>query len=98
MTDSHDDPDWGFATRAVHAGQTPDPTTGAIMTPVYLTSTFVQAAPGEHKGHEYARVSNPTRSALEGNLASLEGATQAVAFASGGAARRPWPRRSEDVV
>ena len=76
----------GFATRAVHAGQAPDPSTGAIMTPVYLTSTYVQAAPGDHQGHEYARVSNPTRSALEANLASLEGAEHGVAFASGVAA------------
>ena len=75
--------DLGFATRAVHAGQAPDPTTGAIMTPVYLTSTYVQAAPGEHQGHEYARVSNPTRSDLEANLASLEGAAHGIAFASG---------------
>ena len=73
----------GFGTLAVHAGQAPDPTTGAIMTPVYLTSTYVQAAPGEHQGHEYARVSNPTRSALEANLAALEGAAHGVAFASG---------------
>ena len=86
-------PEWGFATKAVHAGQTPDPSTGAIMTPVYLTSTFVQSAPGEHQGHEYARVSNPTRSALEGNLAALEGATQAVAFASGVAATDAVLRR-----
>ena len=84
---------WGFGTRAVHAGQAPDPTTGAIMTPVYLTSTYVQAAPGDHKGHEYARVSNPTRSALEGNLASLEGATEAIAFASGVAATDAVLRR-----
>ena len=83
MTDS---PDPGFGTRAVHAGQHPDPTTGAIMTPVYLTSTYVQAAPGDHQGHEYARVSNPTRSALEANLASLEGARHGIAFASGVAA------------
>jgi len=82
MTDS----DHGFGTRAVHAGQQPDPTTGAIMTPVYFTSTYVQAAPGNHQGHEYARVSNPTRSALEGNLASLEGAEHGIAFASGVAA------------
>ena len=75
--------DLQFATRAVHAGQTPDPTTGSIMTPVYLTSTYVQSAPGEHQGHEYARVSNPTRSDLEANLASLEGAEHGVAFASG---------------
>src|SRR5690606_18217795 len=76
----------GFGTRAIHAGQEPDPTTGAIMTPVYLTSTYVQAAPGDHKGHEYARVSNPTRSALEQNLAALEGAAEGICFASGLAA------------
>lgn len=80
MTDSSA---WDFDTRAVHAGQAPDPATGAIMTPVFLTSTYVQEAPGVHLGHEYARVSNPTRSALEANLASLEGATHGVAFASG---------------
>ncbi len=78
-----DSTDQGFATRAVHAGQTPDPSTGAIMTPVYLTSTYVQAAPGDHQGHEYSRVSNPTRSDLEANLASLEGAEHGIAFASG---------------
>jgi cystathionine beta-lyase/cystathionine gamma-synthase len=76
----------GFGTRAIHAGQRPDPTTGAIMTPVYLTSTYVQSAPGEHLGHEYARVSNPTRSALEANLAALEGADEGICFASGLAA------------
>lgn len=76
----------GFGTRAVHAGQHPDPATGAIMTPVYLTSTYVQEAPGEHHGYEYARVSNPTRTALEGNLAALEGAAHGIAFASGVAA------------
>jgi cystathionine beta-lyase/cystathionine gamma-synthase len=75
-----------FATRAIHAGQQPDPTTGAIMTPVYFTSTYVQSAPGVHLGHEYARVSNPTRSALEENLASLEGARFGICFASGVAA------------
>jgi len=84
---------WGFGTRAVHAGQAPDPTTGAIMTPVYLTSTYVQAAPGEHQGYEYSRVSNPTRTALEGNLAALEGATHGVAFASGVAATDAVLRR-----
>ena len=68
-------PALGFGTRAVHAGQAPDPTTGAVMTPVYFTSTYAQEAPGVHQGHEYARVTNPTRSALEGNLAALEGAT-----------------------
>lgn len=77
---------FGFGTRAVHAGQQPDPTTGAIMTPVYLTSTYVQAAPGDHQGYEYARVSNPTRTALEQNLAALEGAAEGICFASGLAA------------
>lgn len=77
---------YGFGTKAIHAGQEPDPTTGAIMTPIYQTSTYVQAAPAQHKGHEYARVTNPTRTALEGNLAALEGATHGIAFASGVAA------------
>ena len=76
----------GFATRAIHAGQHPDPTTGAIMTPVYLTSTYVQDGPGVHKGFEYSRTRNPTRDALEGCLASLEGAKHGLAFASGLAA------------
>ncbi|MCS7081417.1 MAG: cystathionine gamma-synthase [Bacteroidetes bacterium] len=75
-----------FATKAVHAGQRPDPTTGAIMTPIYQTSTYVQEAPGVHKGYAYARVSNPTRTALEENLAALEEARFAAAFASGCAA------------
>ena len=73
----------GFGTRAVHAGQEPDPSTGSIMTPVHLTSTFVQEAPDVHQGYDYARVANPTRTALEKNLASLEGAEHGVAFASG---------------
>ena len=73
----------GFATRCVHAGQQPDPASGAIMTPIYQTSTYAQAAPGDHKGHEYARVSNPTRSALEANLAALEGAAHGICFSSG---------------
>jgi cystathionine gamma-lyase len=73
-------------TLAIHAGQTPDPTTGAISTPVYLTSTYVQAGPGEHKGFEYSRTQNPTRSALEANLAALEGGRYGLAFASGCAA------------
>jgi cystathionine gamma-lyase len=73
----------GFGTRAVHGGQQPDPATGAVMTPIYQTSTYAQAAPGQHKGHEYSRVSNPTRSALEGNLASLESAAHGIAFSSG---------------
>jgi cystathionine gamma-lyase len=75
-----------FDTLAIHAGQEPDPTTGAIMTPVYLTSTYVQAGPGEHKGYEYSRTKNPTRTALEGCLAALEGARSGFAFASGLAA------------
>jgi len=75
-----------FATRAIHAGQRPDPTTGAIMTPIYQTSTYAQEGIGVHKGYEYARVSNPTRTALEDNVAALEGATSGAAFASGIAA------------
>lgn len=78
--------DLRFATKAIHAGQSPDPATGAIMTPVYLTSTFVQEAPGSHKGYEYTRTQNPTRAALEANLAELEGGKHALAFASGMAA------------
>ena len=73
----------GFGTRAVHAGQQPDPSTGAVMTPIYQTSTYAQEAPGAHKGYEYSRVSNPTRTALEGNLAALEGAKHGIAFSSG---------------
>ncbi|MEM6327711.1 MAG: cystathionine gamma-synthase [Bacteroidota bacterium] len=75
-----------FGTLAVHAGQTPDPSTGAIMTPIYQTSTYVQSAPDVHQGYDYARVGNPTRTALEGNLAALEGATHGICFASGVAA------------
>ncbi len=75
-----------FDTDAIHAGQSPDPTTGAIMTPVYLTSTYVQDGPGEHKGYEYSRTKNPTRGALEACLAALEGAKYGAAFASGCAA------------
>lgn len=76
----------GFSTRAIHAGQGPDPTTGAIMTPVYLTSTYVQESPGVHKGYEYSRTSNPTRKAYEDCLASLESGKYGFAFASGCAA------------
>ncbi|MGH8609039.1 MAG: PLP-dependent transferase, partial [Gammaproteobacteria bacterium] len=75
-----------FATKAIHAGQSPDPATGAIMTPVYLTSTYVQDAPGKHKGYEYARTQHPTRSALEACLAALEEGQYGLAFASGMAA------------
>ncbi|HEY3385641.1 MAG TPA: PLP-dependent aspartate aminotransferase family protein [Saprospiraceae bacterium] len=76
----------GFGTRAVHAGVTPDPTTGAIMTPIFQTSTYVQSAPGEHKGYEYARTQNPTRDALQASLAALEGGNQGICFSSGLAA------------
>jgi cystathionine beta-lyase/cystathionine gamma-synthase len=75
-----------FATRAIHAGQEPDPTTGAIMTPIYQTSTYAQSGMGEHKGFEYARTGNPTRSALEACVASLESGAYGLAFASGMAA------------
>lgn len=75
-----------FSTRAIHAGQQPDPTTGAIMTPVYLTSTFVQESPGVHKGWDYARSHNPTRQAFEACIANLESAKYGFAFASGCAA------------
>lgn len=76
----------GFATRAIHAGQQPDPTTGAIMTPVYMTSTYVQESPGVHKGWEYSRTHNPTRKAYENCMASLENGKYGFAFASGCAA------------
>jgi cystathionine beta-lyase/cystathionine gamma-synthase len=76
----------GFATRAIHDGQAPDPLTGAVNVPLYLTSTYAQEEIGKHKGYEYSRVSNPTRDALEKNLASLEGGTSAHVFASGMAA------------
>ena len=75
-----------FATRAIHAGQAPDPTTGAIMTPIYASSTYVQASPGVHKGFDYARTRNPTRDALEACVASLENGFAGFAFASGLAA------------
>ncbi len=76
----------GFATRAIHAGQQPDPTTGAIMVPIYATSTFVQESPGVHKGYEYARSQNPTRMAYEACIADLESGHRGYAFASGLAA------------
>ena len=75
-----------FSTICVHAGQTPDPSTGAIVTPIYQTSTYVQEALGVHKGYEYARTQNPTRAALEGNLAAMEHGKAAFCFASGMAA------------
>lgn len=73
----------GFGTKAIHAGQEPDPTTGAVMTPIYQTSTFAQESPGKHKGYAYARGKNPTRSALEKCLAALENAKYGLAFSSG---------------
>ncbi len=72
-----------FETNAIHAGQEPDPTTGAVVVPIYQTSTYAQASPGEHKGYEYSRTSNPTRTAYETCLAALDGAPHALAFASG---------------
>ncbi|MBT5456287.1 MAG: aminotransferase class I/II-fold pyridoxal phosphate-dependent enzyme, partial [Rhodospirillaceae bacterium] len=75
-----------FATRCIHAGQEPDPTTGAIMTPVYQTSTFVQSSPGQCiENYDYSRSANPTRTALEENLANLEGGRHGICFASGSA-------------
>ncbi len=76
----------GFETRAIHAGQPPDPSTGAVMVPIYQTSTYVQDGLGQHKGYDYARTDNPTRSALQAALASLEGAAYGLCFASGMAA------------
>src|ERR671926_584920 len=76
----------GFATKAIHAGNDPDPTTGAVTVPIYQTSTYAQEALGKHKGFEYARTQNPTRAAVEQNIAALEGAQFGYAFASGMAA------------
>ena len=76
----------GFATRAIHAGQQPDPVTGAIMTPIYATFTYVQESPGKFKGYEYSRTSNPTRRALEDCIADLENGKRGFATASGMAA------------
>ena len=72
-----------FGTKAIHAGQEPDPSTGAIMTPIYQTSTYVQVSPGNHKGYAYARGKNPTRTALEKNIAALEDAKHCLCFSSG---------------
>jgi cystathionine gamma-lyase len=81
-----DEKEQGFGTRAIHAGQSHDPVTGAVMTPIYYTSTYAQSAPGVHKGYEYSRTHNLTRFALEANLASLEGGIGGLCFASGLAA------------
>jgi cystathionine gamma-lyase len=83
---SKDDKPRAFATRAIHAGQSPDPTTGAIMPPIYATSTYVQESPGVHQGYEYSRTQNPTRMAYERCVADLESGTHGFAFASGMAA------------
>src|SRR5215471_15022656 len=81
-----DSPRQGFSTRAIHAGQEADAATGATVVPIYATSTYTQAAPGQHKGYEYSRSGNPTRTALETCLAALEGGERGLAFASGLAA------------
>ena len=81
MTTKHSKP--AFATRSIHAGQEPDPTTGAVMQPIYATSTFKQRSPGEHTGYEYARTQNPTRMAFERCIADLEGGAHGFAFSSG---------------
>src|SRR5258706_1173066 len=83
---NHADQKHRFATRAIHAGQSPDPSTGAIMPPIYATSTYVQSSPGVHQGLDYGRSHNPTRWAFERCVADLEGGAQAFAFASGLAA------------
>jgi cystathionine gamma-lyase len=77
---------WGLGTRAIHGGQSPDPSTGAVMTPIYATSTYAQSSPGEHQGFEYSRTHNPTRFAWERCVAALEGGSRGFAFASGLAA------------
>ena len=82
----HKDRKPGFATRAIHAGQEPDPTTGAVMSPIHVSSTYAQSSPGVHKGYEYSRTQNPTRMAYERCIADLEGGVQGFAFASGLAA------------
>ena len=84
MAEKHGNLD--FATRAIHAGQAPDPTTGAVMTPIFATSTYKQHSPGVHTGYEYSRTQNPTRHAFERCIADLENGNHAYAFASGLAA------------
>ena len=86
MSSTGENASWGLGTKIIHAGAEPDPSTGAIMTPIYQTSTYVQTAPGQHKGYEYARSQNPTRKALEDALAILENAKYGLAFSSGVAA------------
>ncbi len=86
MSSTDNNTPWGLGTKIIHAGAEPDPSTGAIMTPIYQTSTYVQTAPGQHKGYEYARSQNPTRKALEDALAILENGKYGLAFSSGVAA------------
>lgn len=86
MNSKQDSKRYGFATRTIHAGQSPDPSTGAIMPPIYATSTYAQQSPGVHRGYEYSRSQNPTRMAYERCIADLEGGSQGFAFASGMAA------------
>jgi cystathionine gamma-lyase len=83
---SDQDSEHGFGTRVVHGGQRPDPLTGAVMPPIYATSTYVQSSPGVHKGYDYSRTANPTRDALQASVANLEGGSAGFAFASGMAA------------
>src|SRR4051812_24882678 len=82
----HDNAKHGFGTRVIHGGQKPDPLTGAVMPPIYATSTYVQSSPGVHKGYEYSRTANPTRDALQASVANLEGGAAGFAFSSGLAA------------
>src|SRR6476619_4139967 len=77
------DNNYSLDTKLIHAGIEPDPTTGAIMTPIFQTSTYVQAAPGDHKGYEYARTQNPTRDVLQKNMAALEMCNHALCFSTG---------------
>ncbi len=83
---TNDETKHGFGTRVIHGGQKPDPLTGAVMPPIYATSTFVQSSPGKHKGYEYSRTANPTRDALQASVANLEGGAAGFAFSSGLAA------------
>ena len=88
-----------FSTICIHAGQEPDPTTGAIITPIYQTSTYVQAELGQHKGYEYARTQNPTRAALEANLAAIEGGRAGVCVRVGhGGHRRHRHHAQEPAI
>ena len=82
VTTERDRSSWGFATRAIHVGQEPEPATGAVTVPIYQTATFAQESVGQHKGYEYARTGNPTRTALEQCVASLECGHHGLAFST----------------